>query len=41
MKLYPDIAQNYFSTRPTYKAVLSDPNYFLDGTVELFEDTQE
>ena len=41
MKLYPDIAQNYFSNRPTYRAALSDPNYFLDGTVELFEDTQE
>lgn len=41
MKLYPDLAQNYFSNRPTYRAALSDPVYFLDGTAQLFEDTQE
>lgn len=41
MLIHKDLAQNWFNTRPTYRAALLDPNYFPDGTAELFEDTEE
>jgi len=42
MLIHPDIAQNWFNTRPTYRASLSDTNFFPDGTAELFQgDEQE
>ena len=42
MLVHPDIAQNWFNTRPTYRAALSNTAYFPDGTAELFQgDEQE
>jgi hypothetical protein len=42
MLIHPDIAQNWFNTRPTYRAALSNTAYFPDGTAELFQgDEQE
>jgi len=41
MLVHPDIAQNWFNTRPTYRAALSNTAYFPDGTAELFEVTEE
>jgi hypothetical protein len=41
MLVNPDIAQNWFNTRPTYRAALSNTAYFPDGTAELFEVTEE
>jgi len=41
MLIHKDLAQNWFNTRPTYRAALLDPAYFPDGTAELFEDTEE
>jgi len=41
MLINPDIAQNWFNTRPTYRAALSNTAYFPDGTAELFEVTEE
>ena len=35
MKLHPSIALDYFSI-PGYRVVLSDPDYFRDGTADLF-----
>jgi len=41
MLVHPDIAQNWFNTRPTYRAALSNTAYFPDGTAELFEVTEQ
>ena len=42
MLIHPDIAQNWFNTRPTYRAALSNTAFFPDGTAELFQgDEQE
>ena len=41
MLIHKDLAQNWFNTRPTYRAALLDTAYFPDGTAELFGDTEE
>jgi len=42
MLIHKDIAKNWFNTRPTYKAALSNTAFFPDGTAELFQgDEQE